>query len=86
VVRPDFTCEERDRVVITPEVVDGRFQVAGRRRPIQFKRSRAKGNDDGGRRMAGAFRLKFPIDIHGPIVLGYASHFGMGLFLPCGVG
>lgn len=86
VVRPDLTREAGDLVDITPEVVDGRFQVAGRRRPIQFKRSRAKGNDDGGHRLAGAFRLKFPIHVQGPIALGYASHFGMGLFLPGGVG
>jgi len=51
-------------------------------RPIQFKRFRSKSGDDGGRRLAGAFRLIFPSKIGGPIVLGWSSHFGMGLFVP----
>ncbi len=53
-----------------------------RRRPIEFKRFRRKANDDGGRRPSGAFRIRFPHPVPGPIVLGLHSHFGMGLFLP----
>ncbi len=51
-------------------------------RPIEFKRFRQKYGDDGGRRLAGAFRLVFPRPVRGPIALGHSSHFGLGLFLP----
>lgn len=50
--------------------------------PIQFKRFRRKTGDDGGRRLAGAFRIVFPQRVPGPIALGHSSHFGMGLFVP----
>lgn len=53
------------------------------RRAIEFKRFRSrKSADDGGRRLSGFFRLRFPEPVHGPISLGHSSHFGMGLFLP----
>ncbi len=55
-------------------------------RPIQFKRYRAKPGDDGARRLAGAFRLNFPFELQGPMVLGWSSHFGMGLFVPANTG
>jgi CRISPR-associated protein Csb2 len=66
----------------------GHFKLGpGKRlRPIQFKRFRQKRGDDGGIRPAGAFRLTFPVPVRGPICLGHSSHFGMGLFLPCGEG
>jgi CRISPR-associated protein Csb2 len=51
-------------------------------RPIEFKRFRQKGNDDGGRRLAGAFRITFPVPVAGPIALGHSAHFGLGLFVP----
>lgn len=47
-----------------------------------FRRSRWKPGDDGGRRLAGFFRIEFPREVPGPLALGYSSHFGMGLFLP----
>ncbi|MBW3597271.1 MAG: type I-U CRISPR-associated protein Cas5/Cas6 [Planctomycetes bacterium] len=57
------------------------FRVGQRRlRPIQFKRFRRKSGDDGGRRLAGAFRIVFDRPITGPIAFGHSSHFGMGLF------
>ncbi|HUG11094.1 MAG TPA: type I-U CRISPR-associated protein Csb2 [Opitutaceae bacterium] len=50
---------------------------------LEFKRFRSrKKSDDGGRRLSGFFRLRFPEPIRGPIALGHSSHFGMGLFLP----
>jgi CRISPR-associated protein Csb2 len=55
---------------------------AGDLRPIQFKRYRSKGSDDGGRRPAGFFRLEFSRPVLGPLALGHSSHFGMGLFSP----
>lgn len=36
---------------------------------------------DGGRRLAGAFRLTFRYPVHDPIVLGWSSHFGLGQFV-----
>jgi CRISPR-associated protein Csb2 len=58
-------------------------QAGGRSiRPLEFKRFRQKRGDDGGRRLAGAFRIKFAAPVRGPICLGHSSHFGMGLFLP----
>ncbi len=56
----------------------------GRRRlrPIQFKRFRSKRGDDGGRRPAGGFRVTFAAPVSGPLCLGHACHFGLGLFAP----
>jgi CRISPR-associated protein Csb2 len=71
-----------DGVGIVPLFDGGAFRVDGRWRPIQFKRFRSKAGDDGGRRLAGAFRIRFPQPVPGPIALGYSSHFGMGLFVP----
>jgi CRISPR-associated protein Csb2 len=51
-------------------------------RPLQFYRGRNRPGDDGFSRPFGAFRLRFSSRISGPICLGYASHFGLGLFLP----
>jgi len=58
------------------------FRISERWRPIEFQRFRRKAGDDGGRRLAGAFRLNFPRPVQGPIALGFSSHFGMGLFMP----
>jgi CRISPR-associated protein Csb2 len=60
---------------------NGVFTLGGRR-PIEFKRFRRKRADDGGRRLAGAFRLTFPEPVVGPVCLGHSAHFGLGLFLP----
>ena len=50
--------------------------------PVEFQRCRQRKGDDGGRRAAGAFRIVFPSPVAGPICLGHACHFGLGLFLP----
>jgi len=72
---------EADQVVIEPLVDDhGVFRIADHWRPIQFRRFRRKASDDGGRRLAGAFRLVFPRRATGPIALGHSCHFGLGLF------
>jgi CRISPR-associated protein Csb2 len=82
-VRPDLAAEEAARVTVEPLWDDNHvFSIAGRWRPIQFKRYRRKRGDDGGRRLAGAFRLTFDRPVSGPIALGWSSHFGMGLFVP----
>jgi CRISPR-associated protein Csb2 len=81
-------------LVLDPQTVEplrddgGRFIISTatgpsrRLRPLQFKRFRGKRTDDGGRRLAGAFRITFPNPVQGPLALGHSSHFGMGLFLP----
>jgi CRISPR-associated protein Csb2 len=52
-------------------------------RCLQFQTRRPGG--DGGQRGngdAGAFTLELSEPIHGPLALGYGSHFGLGLFVP----
>jgi len=83
-VRPDLMRMEAPELLIEPLWDQNHvFKVAGEWRTIQFKRFRQKRGDDGGRRLAGAFRLTFPYPVSGPICLGHSAHFGMGLFLPC---
>ena len=53
-------------------------------RPLQFQLYRRKRGDDGGQRSRGAFRLRFPAMVTGPIAVGHSCHFGLGLFLPAG--
>ncbi len=51
-------------------------------RTAQFERNRpGKTGDDGVRRPHGAFSLRFPTEVPGPIALGHSCHFGLGLFL-----
>lgn len=80
VALPDVDAEQ---VQIKPLCdANGTFKIADRWRPIQFKRYRRKASDDGGRRLAGAFRLTFRTAVSGPIALGHSAHFGLGLFVP----
>lgn len=82
-VRPDLAGENASEVAISPLWDDNQiFKIGARWRTIQFKRFRRKTGDDGGRRLAGAFRLTFRRSVAGPIALGWSSHFGMGLFVP----
>ncbi len=50
-----------------------------RPRPLEYCRVRTKHARDG-YRVSGAFRLYFSQDVQGPLSLGYASHYGLGLF------
>lgn len=50
--------------------------------PIQFYRFRRKAGDDGGRRPAGGFRIRFAQPVRRSLCLGHSTHFGLGLFLP----
>lgn len=88
-VRPDFADPSAGSTVIAPEWDENRvFHIRRGEndshglRPVQFKRFRSKPGDDGGRRLAGAFRIEFPTEVSGPIALGHSSHFGLGLFMP----
>jgi CRISPR-associated protein Csb2 len=67
--------------VLAVEPVDC-LRGPGQLRPIQFARFRRKHGDDGGRRPNGAFRIVFAGPATGPLCLGHAAHFGLGLFLP----
>ncbi|MCP9470617.1 MAG: type I-U CRISPR-associated protein Csb2 [Nitrospira sp.] len=60
------------------------FSIARRWRPLQFKRFRWKQSDDGGQRLAGAFRLIFSAPVRGPLALGHSAHFGLGQFMSVG--
>ena len=88
-VRPDLTDDKVGPIAIVSESDEsGTFRIRRSEsdphglRPIEFKRFRSKPGDDGGRRLAGAFRMEFSQEVGGPIVLGHSSHFGMGLFRP----
>ncbi len=82
-VRPDLVREGTSAVIVEPLWDENYvFRIGGQWRPIQFKRFRRKATDDGGRRLAGAFRLIFPNPVRGPIALGHSSHFGLGQFVP----
>jgi CRISPR-associated protein Csb2 len=80
---PELFSEPAPKVEIEPEWdLNHAFRIAGRWRSIEFKRFRWKPGDDGGRRLAGAFRLTFIRPVAGPIAIGHSSHFGLGLFMP----
>lgn len=51
-------------------------------KPHEFFRWRRRGSKGSDR--AYNLRLEFKEAIHGPLTLGYASHFGLGLFAPAG--
>ncbi len=81
-VRPDLMSEGGPAVTIEPLWDSNQcVKIADRWRPIEFKRFRRKAGDDGGRRLAGAFRLIFAKPVRGPIALGHSSHFGLGQFV-----
>jgi CRISPR-associated protein Csb2 len=58
------------------------LESVGGVRAWAFRRGRDRVGDDGGRRACGWFRLRFTAEVAGPLSLGYASHFGLGLFRP----
>jgi CRISPR-associated protein Csb2 len=47
---------------------------------IEFHTTRYNGTKGNG--LAG-FEIEFADEVRGPIALGFACHFGLGLFLPC---
>lgn len=63
-----------------PEHDNSRESITGPRfRPFEFKRIRKHDKPGGG---AYGLFLEFDRPIRGPLCLGYASHFGLGLFIP----
>ncbi|MCS6290684.1 MAG: type I-U CRISPR-associated protein Cas5/Cas6 [Nitrospira sp.] len=82
-LRHDLVIEGTSAVIVEPLWDENHvFRIRGQWRPIQFQRFRRKATDDGGRRLAGSFRLIFPNPVRGPIALGHSSHFGLGQFVP----
>ncbi len=58
-------------------------QVGGQtRRPIHFHRFRSRQHLEQPDRQGSFWRLSFPEPVAGPIALGFAAHFGLGLFQP----
>jgi CRISPR-associated protein Csb2 len=82
--RPDLRDISITDVKISPLLDEqGVFRLGShQRRPIEFQRYRQKSDDDGGKRLCGAFVIEFPREVVGPIALGHSCHFGMGLFTP----
>lgn len=64
-----------------PQDKDIGVMVRGRlRRAIHFHRFRSRGGERQTDTMGTFLRLRFAEPIEGPLALGYASHFGLGLF------
>lgn len=51
-----------------------------RRQPVHFHRFRARGSEQQFDAQGALLRLSFPEPIEGPLALGYACHFGLGMF------
>lgn len=78
-------CRERglpEPVVLEPldEVDVGRGR---RRRPIHFQRFRNRRGVAQPDRLGSFWRLTFSEPVQAPMALGFACHFGLGLFAPC---
>lgn len=55
-----------------------------KRRPIHFRRFRSRRGLTQPDRLGSFWRLTFPEPVQGPLALGFACHFGLGLFIPVG--
>jgi CRISPR-associated protein Csb2 len=53
-----------------------------KRRPIHFSRFRSRRGLDQPDRLGRFWHLTFPEPIRGPLALGFACHYGLGLFRP----
>lgn len=53
------------------------------RRPVQFHRFRSRGREKQPDTQGAFLRLSFPEPVEGPLALGYACHFGLGMFARC---
>jgi CRISPR-associated protein Csb2 len=69
-------------VNVAPET--GMPYAIGRRRfrSLQFQTQRRHGNGARGNGSGNSIEIAFSEPVTGPIALGYASHFGLGLFVP----
>lgn len=67
--------------LLVSDLLDGDPAWKGKPRAYDFRRVRQKDSETGPR-PCGLFKLHFSKTITGPLCLGYASHFGLGLFTP----
>jgi CRISPR-associated protein Csb2 len=78
--------ECRERGMPEPTVLDQLDEIdvgRGRRcRPIHFRRFRSRHGLPQPDRIGSFWRLTFPAPVPGPLALGFACHFGLGLFAP----
>ena len=54
-------------------------------RPVDFRLFRTRGQEKRPATAAAILKVTFPKPIQGPLVLGYGSHFGLGLFAAIGL-
>jgi CRISPR-associated protein Csb2 len=91
-VKKRFTVEDqirrecRERGLPEPVGLERVEEVAignGRkRRAIHYRRTRSRRGLGQPDRLGGFWRLTFPEPLAGPLALGFACHFGLGLFVP----
>jgi CRISPR-associated protein Csb2 len=75
--RPDLQHIPKPEAEFLPDPLK---QLGWRYRSLQFRRGRNRPGDDGYSRLFGTFRLTFSGPVVGPLSLGYACHFGLGMF------
>jgi CRISPR-associated protein Csb2 len=68
--------DERDKPFVFGERGERKFSS------LEFQSFRASGGGNRGNGSGNAFTVTFPQPVTGPLALGYASHFGLGLFRP----
>lgn len=77
-------CNERG--LPEPEILESFDEVEigknRRRRPIHFRRFRERQGLSQPDRLGGFWRMTFLQPVQGPLALGFACHFGLGLFVP----
>jgi CRISPR-associated protein Csb2 len=78
-------CRERD--LPEPTVIERLETIpigkaCRERRPIHFRRFRTKRGLNQPDRRGSFWKLVFPCELEGPLALGFACHFGLGLFAP----
>lgn len=71
----------RETVGVEPSSITRFAPEESRRRRLHwFRRTRQRGGPVTGHPHGYGFRVEFPESIHGPLALGYGSHFGLGQF------
>jgi len=77
-------CRERGlpEPVATQQFDEIEIGGRGKRRPIHFQRFRQRRGLTQPDRHGSFWRLEFPVPIAGPLALGFACHYGLGLFRP----
>jgi len=67
----------KNHILVTQEGFDGLYPW------YAYQRLRQKGNGSHAGNKAYWVEITFPEAIVGPLALGYAAHFGLGVFMPC---